>query len=143
MIKMGYSLKSVKLDSYRKNLGNLSLAVSKAAADVQGKASESIAMNSGHYREYYGRVEHPHWSSPPGTPPNSDSGTLAGSIKPKRLTATSYLVVVDAKYGVPLELGWISKSGNHVPARPFLRPAVEYVAPSFQAACKVILKGGK
>ena len=143
MIKMSYSLKSVKMDAYRRNLGNLSLAVSKAAADVQGEASKSIAMNSGKYKEYYGRVEHPHWSSPPGTPPNSDSGTLAGSIKPVRLNATSYLVVVDAKYGVPLELGWISANGNHVPARPFLRPAVEKVAPSFQAACKVILKGGK
>lgn len=143
MIKMSYSLKSVKLDSYRKNLGQLSQVVGKAAADIQGEASESIAMNSGHYREYYGRVQHPHWSSPPGTPPNSDSGILAGSIKPRRLTATSYLVVVEAKYGVPLELGWISANGNHVPARPFLRPAVEKVAPSFQAACKVILKGGK
>jgi hypothetical protein len=59
------------------------------------------------------------------------------------LTATSAEVTVNAKYGVPLELGWISANGNHVPARPFLRPAVEYVAPSFQAACKVILKGGK
>ena len=143
MIKMSYSLKSVKLDSYRKNLGQLSQVVGKAAADIQGEASKSIAMNSGHYREYYGRVQHPHWSSPPGTPPNSDSGILAGSIKPRRLTATSYLVVVEAKYGVPLELGWISANGNHVPARPFLRPAVEKVAPSFQAACKVILKGGK
>ena len=138
MIKMSYSLKSVKLDSYRKNLGKLSMVVAKAAADIQGEASKSIAMNSGKYRQYGD-----HWSSPPGTPPNSDTGTLAGSIKAKPLTATSYLVVVEAKYGVPLELGWISANGNHVPARPFLRPAVEYVAPSFQAACKTILKGGK
>ena len=141
MIKMSFSLKKVRLDSYQKNLRQLSQVVGKAAADIQGKASESIAMSSGKYREYYGRSEHPHWSSPPGLPPNSDTGTLAGSIKPKRLTATSYLVVVEAKYGVPLELGWIAKSGNHVPARPFLRPAVEKVAPSFQAAVKVILKG--
>ena len=141
MIKMSVSLKKVRLDSYQRNLGRLSMAVGKAAADVQGEASRSIAMNSGKYREYYGRVEHPHWSSPPGTPPNSDSGILANSIMPQRVNATTYLVVVNAKYGVPLELGWMSKSGNHVPARPFLRPAVEYVAPSFQAAVKSILKG--
>jgi NADH:ubiquinone oxidoreductase subunit 2 (subunit N) len=138
VIKVGFSLKQVKLQAYQQNLGKLSMVVAKAAADVQGEASKSIAMNSGKYRQYGD-----HWSSPPGTPPNSDTGTLAGSIKTKPLTATSYLVVVEAKYGVPLELGWISKAGNHVPARPFLRPAVEYVAPSFQAACKVILKGGK
>jgi hypothetical protein len=140
---MSFSLKKVRLDSYQKNLRQLSQVVGKAAADIQGEASKSIAMTSGKFREYYGVKEHPHWSSPPGLPPNSDTGTLANSIKPKRLTATSYLVVVEAKYGVPLELGWMSKSGNHVPARPFLRPAVEYVAPSFQAACKSILKGGK
>ena len=138
MIKMSFKLKSTGIETYRKNLGKLSMVVAKAAADVQGEASKSISMNSGKYRQYGD-----HWSSPPGTPPNSDTGTLAGSIKAKPLTATSYLVVVEAKYGVPLELGWISKAGNHVPARPFLRPAVEYVAPSFQAACKVILKGGK
>ncbi len=138
MIKVSYSLKQVNLQAYQKNLGRLSQVVGKAAADIQGEASKSIAMNSGKYRQYGD-----HWSSPPGTPPNSDTGTLAGSIKAKPLTATSYLVVVEAKYGVPLELGWISKVGNHVSARPFLRPAVEYVAPSFQAACKVILKGGK
>jgi len=138
VIKVSYSLKQVNLQAYQKNLGRLSQVVGKAAADIQGEASKSIAMNSGKYRQYGD-----HWSSPPGTPPNSDTGTLAGSIKAKPLTATSYLVVVEAKYGVPLEFGWISKAGNHVPARPFLRPAVEYVAPSFQAACKVILKGGK
>jgi hypothetical protein len=138
VIKVSYSLKQVNLQAYQKNLGRLSQVVGKAAADIQGEASKSIAMNSGKYRQYGD-----HWSSPLGTPPNSDTGTLAGSIKAKPLTATSYLVVVEAKYGVPLELGWISKAGNHVPARPFLRPAVEYVAPSFQAACKVILKGGK
>jgi hypothetical protein len=138
VIKVGFSLKQVKLQAYQQNLGKLSMVVAKAAADIQGEASKSIAMNSGKYRQYGD-----HWSSPPGTPPNSDTGTLKGSIMAKPLTATSYLVVVDAKYGVPLELGWISANGNHVPARPFLRPAVEYVAPSFQAACKVILKGGK
>ena len=56
---------------------------------------------------------------------------------------TSAEVRVGAKYGIPLELGWTAKSGGTVPARPFLRPAVEYVAPSFQAAVKSILKGNK
>ena len=138
MIKMGFSLKKVRLDSYQKNLGKLSMAVGKAAADVEGRAKESILKSSGKYRQYGD-----HFSSPPGTPPNSDTGTLAGSIYNKMTGKTSAEVVVDAKYGVPLELGWISKAGNHVPARPFLRPAVEYVAPSFQAAVKSILKGDK
>jgi hypothetical protein len=135
---MSFSLKKVRLDSYQKNLRQLSQVVGKAAADIEGEAKASILKGSGKYKQYDN-----HWSSPPGSPPNSDTGFLANSIGHRMTGATSAEVFVSAKYGVPLELGWIAKSGNHVPARPFLRPAVEYVAPSFQAACKVILKGGK
>ena len=133
---MSFSLKKVRLDSYQKNLRQLSQVVGKAAADVEGTAKDSILKGSGKYKQYGD-----HWSSPPGSPPNSDTGNLANSIGHRMTGATSAEVFVSAKYGVPLELGWMSKSGNHVPARPFLRPAVEEVAPSFQAACKVILKG--
>jgi len=138
VIKMSFSLKKVRLDSYQKNLRQLSQVVGKAAADIEGEAKSSILKSSGKYKQYGD-----HWSSPPGSPPNNDTGNLANSIGHRMTGATSAEVFVSAKYGVPLELGWIAKSGNHVPARPFLRPAVEYVAPSFQAACKVILKGGK
>ena len=141
MIKMSFSLKKVRLDSYQKNLSQLSVAVGTAAANIEGNAKDSIEMSSGQYRKYPGRKEHPHYSSPPGTAPNSDTGILAGSIYNKMTGKTSAEVRVDAKYGIPLELGWMSKSGNHVPARPFLRPAVEKEAPAFQAAVKVILKG--
>ena len=138
MIKMSFSLKKVRLDSYQKNLRQLSQVVGKAAADIEGEAKSSILKSSGKYKQYGD-----HWSSPPGSPPNNDTGNLANSIGHRMTGPTSAEVFVSAKYGVPLELGWIAKSGNHVPARPFLRPAVEYVAPSFQAACKSILKGGK
>ena len=141
MIKMSFSLKKVRLDSYQQNLSQLSVAVGTAAANIEGNAKDSIEMSSGQYRKYPGRKEHPHYSSPPGTAPNSDTGILAGSIYNKMTGKTSAEVRVDAKYGIPLELGWMSKAGNHVPARPFFRPAVEKEAPSFQAAVKVILKG--
>jgi hypothetical protein len=138
---MSVSLKKVRLDSYQKNLRQLSVAVGTAAANIEGNAKDSIEMSSGQYRKYPGRKEHPHYSSPPGTAPNSDTGILAGSIYNKMTGKTSAEVRVNAKYGIPLELGWMSKAGNHVPARPFLRPAVEKEAPAFQAAVKVILKG--
>jgi hypothetical protein len=140
---MSVSLKQVNLQSYEKNLAKVSQVVGKAAADIEARAKSSILTSSGKYRQYSGRSEHPHWSSPPGTPPNSDTGVLAGFIQHRMITKTSAEVNVNAEYAIPLELGWISQYGNHVPARPFLRPAVDYVAPSFQAACKVILKGGK
>jgi len=141
VIKMSFSLKKVRLDSYQKNLSQLSVAVGTAAANIEGNAKDSIEMSSGQYRKYPGRKEHPHYSSPPGSAPNSDTGILAGSIYNKMTGKTSAEVRVNAKYGIPLELGWMSKAGNHVPARPFLRPAVEKEAPAFQAAVKVILKG--
>jgi hypothetical protein len=140
---MSVSLKKVRLDSYQKNLRQLSIAVGTAAANIEGNAKQSIEMSNGQYKKYPGRKEHPHWSSPPGTPPNNDLGELANSIQSKMTGKTSAEVSVGAKYGIPLELGWISKAGNHVPARPFLRPAVEKEAPAFQAAVKVILKGNK
>jgi hypothetical protein len=138
---MSFSLKKVRLDSYQRNLRQLSVAVGTAAANIEGNAKQSIEMSSGQYKKYPGRKEHPHWSSPPGTPPNNDLGELANSIQSKMTGKTSAEVSVGAKYGIPLELGWMSKAGNHVPARPFLRPAVEKEAPAFQAAVKVILKG--
>ena len=141
MIKVSYFLKTTGLDSYRRNLSQLSVAVGNAAADIEGNAKDSIVMSSGRFKEYYGRKEHPHFSSPPGTPPNADTGDLANSIYNKMTSKTSAEVRVGAKYGIPLELGWTAKSGGTVPARPFLRPAVEKVAPSFQAACKAILRG--
>ena len=141
MIKMSFSLKKVRLDSYQKNLRQLSVAVGTAAANIEGNAKQSIEMSNGQYKKYPGRKEHPHWSSPPGTPPNNDLGELANSIQSKMTGKTSAEVSVGAKYGIPLELGWMSRGGNHVPARPFLRPAVEKEAPAFQAAVKVILKG--
>jgi hypothetical protein len=140
---MSVSLKKVRLDSYQRNLRQLSVAVGTAAANIEGNAKQSIEMSSGQYKKYPGRKEHPHYSSPPGTPPNNDLGELANSIQSKMTGKTSAEVSVGAKYGIPLELGWMSKSGNHVPARPFLRPAVEKEAPAFQAAVKVILKGNK
>ena len=138
MIKMSFKLKSTGIETYRKNLGRLSQVVGKAAADIEGEAKSSILKSSGKYKQYGD-----HWSSPPGSPPNNDTGNLANSIGHRMTGAPSADVFVSAKYGIPLELGWMSKSGNHVPARPFLRPAVEYVAPSFQAAVKSILKGNK
>ena len=143
MIKMSFSLKKVRLDSYQKNLSQLSVAVGNAAANIEGNAADSIMMSSGQYKKYPGRKEHPHWSSPPGTPPNADMGGsgLAGSIQSKMTGKTSAEVNVGAKYGIPLELGWTSKGGNTVPPRPFLEPALMLVRPSFIKAVGSVLKG--
>ena len=131
------SLKTTGIDRYKANLGKINKIVGKAAADVEATAKRSIKTSSGKFKEY----DKGHWSSPPGTPPNSDTGALANSIMHRMLTATSAEVAVMAKYAVPLELGWTSKGGNTVPPRPFLDPALQHVRPAFVKALTVVLKG--
>jgi phage gpG-like protein len=136
-VSVTVSLKTTSLDRYKANLGTISLIVGKAAADVEGNAKDSILKNSGNYKEY----DKGHWSSPPGTPPNSDTGNLANSIGHRMAGRTSADIYANAKYAVPLELGWTSKGGNTVPARPFMEPALMSVKPAFLKAMKSVLKG--
>ena len=131
------SLKTTGIDQYKRNLTKINRIVGKAAADVEATAKRSIKTSSGKFKEY----DKGHWSSPPGTPPNSDTGALANSIMHRMLTATSAEVAVMAKYAVPLELGWTSKGGNTVPPRPFLEPALMKVRPAFIKAVGLVLKG--
>lgn len=68
-------------------------------------------------------------AAPVGTPestgiPNYHGGRLRSSIqyKPGILSAE---VGSDVEYAAPVEEGHITRSGSHVPARPFLFPAFE------------------
>ena len=131
------SLKTTSLDRYKANLGTLTTVIYKAAADVEGNAKASIKKSSGKYRMY----DKGHWSSPPGSPPNSDTGFLANSILHYMVNRTTAEVSANAKYAVPLELGWTSKGGNTVPPRPFLEPALMKVRPAFIKAVGLVLKG--
>ena len=142
-MNISVSLKTTSLDAYKANLDKITLVVGKAAADVEANAKDSIVTNSGQYREYRSGKDNEivHWSSPPGSPPNSDTGNLANSIMHRMLTASSAEVSAMAKYAVPLEFGWTSKGGNTVPPRPFLDPALQHVRPAFVKALTVVLKG--
>ena len=131
------SLKTTSIDRYKANLSKLSMVIYKAAGDVEGNAKKSITTDSGRYRKY----DKGHWSSPPGTPPNSDTGYLANNIFHRMQTKTTAEVSAIAKYAVPLELGWTSKGGNTVPPRPFMEPALMTVRPAFVKAVTKVLKG--
>ncbi len=143
-MNVSVSLKTTGLDAYKANLDKITLIVGKAAADVEANAKTSIAMSSGHYKPYQ-RGDSIHWSSPPGSPPNSDTGFLANSINHAmqldRSKGVSAIVKADAKYALPLELGWTAKGGNSVPARPFMEPALMAIRPVFVRALRSVLKG--
>lgn len=130
------SLKTTSLDRYKANLDKITLVVGKAAADVEGNAKNSILKDSGKYKQYGS-----HWSSPPGKAPNNDTGNLANSIGHRMSGRTKADIFANAKYSVPLELGWTSKGGNTVPPRPFMEPALMKVKPAFIKALTQVLKG--
>ena len=43
-------------------------------------------------------------------------------------------------YGIHQELGHVNSAGNHVPAHPFMVPAVEQVKPAFVGGARQILE---
>jgi hypothetical protein len=141
VIKVQYSLKTVKMDLYKANLHKLNIAVGQAAANVEAKAKASIETGSGKYREYQRPDDRIHWSSPPNTAPNNDYGGLANEFKTKPDGHLRYRVDNNANYAVPLELGHHAKSGSYVAPRPFMVPALQSVAPVFKRAVTAILKG--
>ncbi len=61
-----------------------------------------------------------HVPSAPGTPPNNDTGVLAGNIEAKRTGALSAETSSNAPYAGAQEFGY--EPGN-LPARPYMRPA--------------------
>ncbi len=146
------SLKTVSLDRYKANLDKIEFIIGTMAAQVEGNAKKSIEMSSGKYKERVSGLNKDitTWSSPPGTPPNADTGNLANSIGHRMIGKTTAEITAgkkggnataDAKYAIALELGWTSKGGNTVPARPFMEPALMSVKPAFLKAMKSVLKG--
>ena len=138
-------------------------AVMAMAFIIEGQAKRSIMIRKSRYKRYYSvsgrvvkrrkggkvvggrvrRIRREHWSSAPGDPPNTDTGFLATSIHAKRVTRYKAQVRCSARYGLPLELGWHTKSGKRVPARPFMRPPVEANRTRFNNMIKGVLRDYK
>jgi hypothetical protein len=157
----------VNIDHHEKIAANLEAQVSKivmaVALGVEGEAKRSIMQRKSKYRRYYvtrgrvvarkkngkvvggrvRRIRREHWSSAPGDAPNADTGFLANSIFSRRLTKYKSQAYCTARYGLPLELGWATKSGKRVRARPFMRPALEKYRPRFVRMIKGALRDYK
>jgi len=141
----------------------ISEAVMAMAFIIEGEAKRSIMMRKSKYRRYYSvsgrvvkrrkqgkvvggrvrRIRREHWSSAPGDPPNTDTGFLANSIHAKRVSRFKAQVRCSARYGLPLELGWRTKTGKSVPARPFMRPPIEKNRRRFENMIKGVLRDYK
>ena len=76
--------------------------------------------------------------SDPGSPPAIRSGLLHGSIRSTGNTTSreiEYYAFTDVEYAQHLEYGTI-----FMEARPFMRPAAEKVRPSYEAACRAVMR---
>jgi hypothetical protein len=140
VIRLGVDVKLFNLRRYQENLDKLELVVMATAATIEADAKQSIMESSGQWKPYPrgGKI---HWSAPPGVPPNTDTGYLANSIKHRRINSSTAEINVGAEYGIPLEIGHITEAGHHVPARPFLVPAVRRHEKAFIKAVRSILYG--
>lgn len=132
-------VKSNQIPAYIRNVEKISAIVGLSVASVEIRAKKSISESSGRHKPYK-RGKRIHWSSPPGTAPNADTGFLHNSIYSRMLTKYSGEVHTNAKYSIPLELGWYTKSGKRIPKRPFLLPALRAEAPQITKRIKALLK---
>ena len=136
MIHYQVSVNDDQLQKFGRRLAGVNKAVEQTASRIERYAKQSIMLKPTKYKMRYkhgqritrGRVipvRRKIWSSMPGYAPNNDTGKLAGSIGsrvPSKGVAEAY---VTAAYGTPLEFGWKMRKGGIVPARPFMRPAVD------------------
>jgi len=124
-------------------LKNLEGLAAKAAVRVinkycllmVGEMRASIKKNTGNFKPYP-RGDKIHWSSPPGSAPNRDTGGLEAGLYVDYANAENKRadIVSNAKYSAALEYGT-----KYVEARPFMRPAIhKYIGPLYEDLKKAI-----
>lgn len=114
---------------------NIVQALNKGAIVVHKTAGKSIQQSSGSFKEN----SKGHFSSPPGAPPNADTGNLARRlrIKPAKAAELEAQVISGAKYSADLEFGT-----RNMAARPFMAPSFrDHVKNIKNAVAKAIRKG--
>ena len=109
-------------------------AAMKAALDTRREINDR--MSDSKSGRIYKRSEKIHQASAPGQAPAIDTGLLANSIQARAYGRDGAMIYTNTEYAEVLELG-----GKHILPRPFMRPAVEKIAPKFLAAMKTLVGG--
>lgn len=111
-------------------------AVNRTAQNIRNDAVRSIQRPSASgatYEKYNPRRTHT--ASAAGSPPNTDTGRLVGSIRAIETGTPSATVEAQAEYAKWLEFGT-----RNMQARPFLTPAVESNRAKYDTAIEAALK---
>lgn len=96
-------------------------AVYGGAQDIQVDAQTSISTGAVSGKN--------HVPSTPGTPPNNDSGVLAGNIEAASTGPLKAETSSNAPYALPQEMG---SAKLNLPERPYMRPAAAKGRPKTQ-----------
>lgn len=115
-------------------LGRAQKIVEKVAYDARDLSLQSMSEPKSGRMYRVSATGKLHQASAPGEPPAIDTGTLANShwVEVPVSEPTAY-IHVSTEYAEVLEFG-----GAKMAARPYLRPALEKVRPSFEAACTAL-----
>ena len=110
----------------------ISQTVRKAAFDVQAAAATGAPVDTGFLRNsiYVETATDSTYGQGAGSPPKDSS--LVPEVEKPEDDLTAY-IGVGASYGVYVEMGTV-----HMPAHPYLAPAVEQVRPNFEKALSKI-----
>jgi HK97 gp10 family phage protein len=110
-------------------------AARKAALDTKREITDR--MSDAKSGRIYKRGQKIHQASAPGEAPAIDTGLLVNSIQVTDYGRLGAMVYTNTEYADVLELG-----GRHILPRPYMRPAVEKIAPKFLEATRQLIEKG-
>jgi HK97 gp10 family phage protein len=110
-------------------------AARKAALDTKREITDR--MSDAKSGRIYKRGQKIHQASAPGEAPAIDTGLLVNSIQVTDYGRLGTMVYTNTEYAEVLELG-----GRHILPRPYMRPAVEKIAPKFLEATRQLIEKG-
>ena len=117
-------------------LGNRARAAARKAA-LDTKREIADRMSDAKSGRIYKRGQKIHQASAPGEAPAIDTGLLANSIQVTDYGRLGAMVYTNTEYAEVLELG-----GRRILPRPYMRPAVENIAPKFLEATRQLIEKG-
>lgn len=137
---------SVKLNAIgKRTAAEVGKAVRRGAQAIADRAADSITEQTPGGRAYRSKGDKTkiHFASPPGSPPNADTGELDTGIShddelrgPEVYRSTAG---AKAPYAIPLELG-----SSKMAPRPFMGPAFDEVKPEVEASIRrAIIRGAR
>lgn len=99
-------------------------AVLAAAVECSDIARAKMGSEGGGVLRKTRKGRNVYYAAPPGAYPGVRTGSLRRSLFAEKRGTMGAIFGVQPRYGRYLEFGYTTRSGGHVPARPWARPTV-------------------